>query len=175
MRPHREILRLAYRDFAHERRISLCFVLALMAVLAPLLVLFGLKFGLVDTLARRLVESPANREVLAVGSRQFDEDWFARVAARDDVAFLVPNTRRIAASLSRLMNPATGGDVRALQMIPTGPGDPLLGDSAAVPEGVAELVLSASAAAKLVPNRGIGWWPASTATVKAGTRARSGS
>ena len=33
MRPHREILRLAYRDFAHERRISLCFVLALMAVL----------------------------------------------------------------------------------------------------------------------------------------------
>ena len=39
MRPNREILRLAYRDFAHERRISLCFVLALMAVLAPLLVL----------------------------------------------------------------------------------------------------------------------------------------
>ena len=148
MRPHREILRLAYRDFAHERRISLCFVLALMAVLAPLLVLFGLKFGLVDTLARRLVESPANREVLAVGSRQFDEAWFTRIAARDDVAFVVPNTRRIAASLSRLMNPATGGDVRALQMIPTGPGDPLLGDSTA-PDGVAELVLSASAAAKL--------------------------
>ena len=102
MRPNREILRLAYRDFAHERRISLCFVLALMAVLAPLLVLFGLKFGLVDTLAQRLVESPANREVLAVGSRRFDEPWFARIAARADVAFVVPNTRRIAASLSRL-------------------------------------------------------------------------
>ena len=148
MRPHREILRLSYRDFAHERRISLCYVLALMAVLAPLLVLFGLKFGLVDTLARRLVESPSNREVLAVGSRRFDEAWFARVAARDDVAFLVPNTRRIAASLSRLQNPATGSDVRALQMIPTGPGDPLLGDSP-VPDGVAEVVLSAPTAAKL--------------------------
>ncbi|MFY9972821.1 MAG: FtsX-like permease family protein [Chromatiaceae bacterium] len=148
MRPHREILRLSYRDFAHERRISLCYVLALMAVLAPLLVLFGLKFGLVDTLARRLVESPSNREVLAVGSRRFDEAWFARIAARDDVAFLVPNTRRIAASLSRLQNPATGSDVRALQMIPTGPGDPLLGTSP-VPDGVAELVLSAPTAAKL--------------------------
>jgi len=153
MRPHREILRLAYRDFAHERRISLCFVLALMAVLAPLLVLFGLKFGLIDTLARRLVESPANREILAVGSRQFDEDWFARIAARDDVAFVVPNTRRIAASLSRLMNPATGSDVRALQMIPTGPGDPLIGDSP-VPEGVTELVLSAPTAAKLGAHQG---------------------
>jgi putative ABC transport system permease protein len=64
------------------------------------------------------------------------------------VAFLVPNTRRIAASLSRLQNPATGSDVRALQMIPTGPGDPLLGASP-VPEGVAEVVLSAPTAAKL--------------------------
>lgn len=154
MRPHREILRLAYRDFAHERRISLCFVLALMAVLAPLLVLFGLKFGLVDTLARRLVESPANREILAVGSRQFDEPWFARVAARPDVDFVIPNTRRIAASLSRLVNPAEGNELTALQMIPTGPGDPLLGEATRAPDGLSELVLSASAARKL--DAGIG-------------------
>ena len=149
MHATREILRLAYRDFAHERRISLCYVLALMAVLAPILVLFGLKFGLVDTLARRLVESPANREVIAVGSRRYDDTWFAAVAARPDVAFVVPNTRRIAASLSRLQNPETGGDLRAIQMIPTAPGDPLLGPDAAVPQGLAELVLSASAASKL--------------------------
>ncbi|MFZ0789759.1 MAG: FtsX-like permease family protein [Chromatiaceae bacterium] len=149
MHHHREILRLAYRDFAHERRISLCYVLALMAVLAPLLVLFGLKFGLVDTLGQRLVESPANREVLAVGSRRFEQAWFERMAGRPDVAFVVPNTRRIAASLSRLLNPAKGLDLRALQMIPTGPGDPLLGESTVTPQGLAELVLSASAARKL--------------------------
>jgi putative ABC transport system permease protein len=149
MQSKREILRLAFRDFVHERRISLCFVLALMAVLAPLLVLFGLKFGLVDTLAQRLIESPANREVLAVGSRSFDEAWFARVGARPDVAFLVPNTRRIAASLSRLMNPTSGRDLSALQMIPTGTGDPLLDASIRVPSGMAELVLSESAAGKL--------------------------
>ena len=149
MHATREILRLAYRDFAHERRISLCYVLALMAVLAPILVLFGLKFGLVDTLARRLVESPANREVVAVGSRRYDDAWFAAMAARPDVAFVVPNTRRIAASLSRLQSPETGGDLRALQMIPTAPGDPLLGPGAAAPKGLAELVLSAGAASKL--------------------------
>ncbi len=127
MHATREILRLAYRDFAHERRLSLCYILALMAVLAPLLILFGLKFGLIDTLARRLVESAANREVVAVGSRRYDEDWFKRMSARADVAFVVPNTRRIAASLSRLQNPETGSDLRAVQMIPTGPRDPLLG------------------------------------------------
>lgn len=149
MRATREILRLAYRDFSYEGRISLCYVLALMAVLAPLLVLFGLKFGLVDTLAARLVQSPVNREVVAVGSHDFDEDWFARMADRQDVAFIVPNTRRIAASLSRVLNPDDGRDLRALQMIPTGPGDPLLDGSDCVPAGAGELVLSASAAGRL--------------------------
>jgi putative ABC transport system permease protein len=154
MQPNREILRLAYRDFVHERRISLCFVLALMAVLAPLLLLFGLKFGLVDTLAQRLIQSPANREVLAVGSHQFDEAWFERIGARSDVAFLVPSTRRIAASLSRVLSPASGRELRALQMIPTGAGDPLLDDRIDVPTGRSEVVLSGSAARQLAVQPG---------------------
>ncbi len=159
MRATPEILRLAYRDFAHEQRISLCFVLALMAVLAPLLILFGLKFGLVDTLAQRLVESPVNREIQPLGSRDYDQAWFDRIGARPDVAFLIPNTRRIAASLTRLLNTANGQDLRVVSMIPTGAGEPLLtsGRSAApadaagpaVPTGLTELVLSAAAARKL--------------------------
>jgi len=149
MQSNREILRLAYRDFAHERRVSLCFVLALMAVLAPLLVLFGLKFGLVDTLAQRLIQSPEYRQVIGVGSHTFDQGWFTRIAERPDVAFLVPNTRRIAASLSRLMNADTGDAIEALQMLPTAAGDPLLPDGAAVPRGLDQVVLSASAARKL--------------------------
>jgi putative ABC transport system permease protein len=154
MHPNREILRLAYRDFSYERRISLCYVLALMAVLAPLLVLFALKFGLVDTLAKRLIESPSNREVVAVGSKRYDQAWFKRMAARPDVAFVVPSTRRIAASLSRLQSPDTGAEIRAVQMIPTGPGDPLLGRDAVVPTGTGELVLSAEAAAELKATKG---------------------
>ena len=149
MHPNREILRLAYRDFTHERRVSLCFVLALMAVLAPLLVLFGLKFGLVDTLAQRLIQSPDYRQVIGVGSHTFDQAWFERIGARPDVDFLVPSTRRIAASLSRLMNPDSGEAIRALQMIPTAAGDPLLPDAATAPRGLDQVALSASAARKL--------------------------
>jgi putative ABC transport system permease protein len=148
MHPHREILRLAYRDFTFEARISLCFVLALMSVLAPLLVLFGLKFGLVDTLAQRLIQTPAYREVIAVGSHAYDPQWFAATAERPDVGFLVANTRRIAASLSQVRRPETGAQITALQMIPTGPGDPLLGETPA-PRGLQELILSASAARQL--------------------------
>jgi len=148
MHPNREILHLAYRDFLFEARISLCFVLAVMAILAPLLVLFGLKFGLVDTLTQRLIQTPVYREIIAVGSREYAPAWFAETAARGDVAFLVPNTRRIAASLSQLKHLDSGAAVDALQMIPTGPGDPLLGEGP-VPQGLEELVLSASTAQRL--------------------------
>jgi putative ABC transport system permease protein len=149
MRPTPEILRLAWRDFAYERRISLCFVLALMAVLAPLLILFGLKFGLVDTMTQRLIQAPANREIQPLGSRTYDQAWFERIGARPDVAFLVPNTRRIAASLSRLLNPANGQDLKVVSMIPTAAGDPLLPPGMAVPQGLSDLVLSAGTARKL--------------------------
>jgi hypothetical protein len=43
----RDVARLAFRDYSHEWHISGCFILGLAAVLAPLLVLFGLKYGLV--------------------------------------------------------------------------------------------------------------------------------
>ncbi|MBK1694365.1 lipoprotein ABC transporter permease [Chromatium weissei] len=144
-----EIIRLAVRDFVHEQRLSWCYVLALTAVLAPLLILFGLKFGLVDTLARRLVESPANREVIAVGSHRYDAAWFNRIAARPHVAFVIPNTRRIAASLSQLQNSATGAVLRAVQMVPTAAHDPLLKSGQTPPMGLNEIVLSASAAQRL--------------------------
>ena len=39
--------RLATRDFLHEWQVSLCFVIALAAVLGPMMVLFGLKFGII--------------------------------------------------------------------------------------------------------------------------------
>lgn len=148
MHPNREIVRLAIRDFRFEARISACFVLALMSVLAPLLVLFGLKFGLVDTLAQRLIQSPAYREVIAVGSRDYDRQWLADMAARADVGFLVANTRRIAASLSEVRQRDSGAQVTGLQMIPTGAADPLLGEAPA-PRGLEEVVLSATAARQL--------------------------
>ena len=41
------IIGLSMRDFVHELSLSLCAILGIAAILAPLLVLFGLKFGVV--------------------------------------------------------------------------------------------------------------------------------
>ena len=67
-----KVLPLAWADWCAEARLSACAVLGLAAVLAPLLVLFGLKYGLVATLTERLLADPRTRELLPVGSHVYD-------------------------------------------------------------------------------------------------------
>ena len=107
-------LRLASRDYAHEWQMSGCFVLALAAVLGPMMVLFGLKFGIVGGMVEQLVEDPENREVRPVISGRFDRDWFGNMARRSDVAFIVPLLRsmtagRWQASWLNLLSETEGG------------------------------------------------------------------
>ena len=65
---------LAWQDYRREARLSACSVLALVAVIAPLLVLFGLKFGLVSSLTERLQRDPAVREIIALGGLLDDNE-----------------------------------------------------------------------------------------------------
>ena len=124
-----------------------CFVLALAAVLGPMLVLFGLKFGIVGGMLQQLVENPENREIRPVSSGQFDLDWFTGMQGRGDVAFLVPRTRGIAATLE--LNSEKSKRIVRAELIPSGHGDPLLPAGGSVPEGMDGVVLSQLAAEKL--------------------------
>ena len=136
-------VRLAMADLLAERLLALCTVLALAAVLAPLLILAGLRAGVVQGLRELLLEDPRAREVTTAANRSFGADLLARLAARPDVAFLAPRTRTLAASL--LVEPPDGAGAR-VELIPTAPGDPLL---PAAPGAADAVVLSASAAARL--------------------------
>lgn len=142
-----EGLRHVLLDFRHDWRMSVCQVLALMAVLTPLLVLFGLRFGIIDTLSGRLLENPRHREVVLLGNHRFEEGWFTQMAARPEVAFVIPRTRSIAATahLRFKGNRRPGLD---LDLVPTAAGDPVLGPDQPAP-GPGEVVLSQSAAEKL--------------------------
>jgi len=140
-------LRLATRDYKHEWQMSGCFVLALAAVLGPMLVLFGLKFGIVGGMLDQLIEDPANREIRPVGSGRYDRAWIAQFRQRQDVAFLVPRTRSIAATLQ--LSSEQSSRILNTEMIPSDDGDPLLPATQAAPHGMRSIVLSQSAAAKL--------------------------
>jgi putative ABC transport system permease protein len=145
-------LRLASRDYAHEWQMSGCFVLALAAVLGPMLVLFGLKFGIVGGMVDQLVENPENREVRPVSSGRFDRDWFGNMARRSDVTFIVPRTRSIAATIE--LNSDKSSRIVRAELIPSGPGEPLLPADAPLPDGLNSVVLSQNAAEKLQASTG---------------------
>lgn len=143
------VIDLALRDFLHEWRMSMCAVLGVAVVLAPLLVFFGLKYGIVSALTERLASDPRNLELRIVGQGLYTEDWFATLWGRADVAFTVPNTRFLAATLSLRRPSHPDRPIATVEVVPTAAGDPLLQGQSPVPERFDTVVLSQSAAEKL--------------------------
>ncbi len=136
---------LAWQDYRNDAWLSACSVLALVAVMVPLLVLFGLKFGLVSSLTERLETDPATREIIPLGGGRFSSAFIEQLGLRSDVGFAVPRTRQIAAT-------AQVGTL-TLEMLPTAPGDPLLA-GLPMPRGLDQIVLSHTAAEKLAARPG---------------------
>jgi putative ABC transport system permease protein len=142
-----KVLRLASRDYFHEKLMSGCFVLALAAVLGPMMVLFGLKFGIVGAMVDRLIENPINREIRPVGSGYYDQAWMEKVRERPDVAFMVPRTRSIAAVID--LNSEQSSRIVSVELIASDRDDPLLLPDSPVPQDISSIVLSKTAAEKL--------------------------
>ncbi|MGE0425965.1 MAG: FtsX-like permease family protein [Reyranellaceae bacterium] len=145
VRDMRRIFGLALADAKHEWRSTLCLVLALAAVLAPLLILFGLRYGVIQTLADRMTRDPRNLEIVPIGAGRFDAAFFEKVAGWPDVAFLIPKTRSISATIDIFQD---GGSPVPAEMIPTKTGDPLL-ESHPIPASDRQVVLTADAARKI--------------------------
>ena len=139
---------LAWRDYWHEKLMSICFILALSAVLVPLLVLFGLKYGIVTNLLTPLKEDPRYRQIQPVGSGKYEPAWFEAMAALPEVAFIVPRTRAIAAIISLRAADTDVGRIIDVELIPSAANDPVLGDLPE-PTGLGQVVLSRDAADKL--------------------------
>jgi putative ABC transport system permease protein len=146
-RPWGIVWRLSGADLQHEWILTGCLIMAVAAVLSPLLLIFGLKYGTIDTLRMRLVQDPRNREIRPMASQAFAHDWFAHLQQRPDVDFVVPMTRQIAASVTASI-PLKSEQV-TLNLISTGAHDPLLlGNVAPIP-GDGECVLTHFAAEQL--------------------------
>ena len=73
-RPWGIVWRLSGTDLQHEWLLTGCLIMAVAAVLSPLLLIFGLKYGTIDTLRTRLVQDPRNREIRPMASQAFSHD-----------------------------------------------------------------------------------------------------
>lgn len=145
-----QIYRLALADLLHDRLVSFCQLALLVALFSPLLLLFSLKYGIVTTLLDDLANNPDTLQVKPIGAYHLGPDFFAALRARPDVAFVIPETRPIATQiyLSRAGGTEAVPPSADVQMIATGPGDPL-GEGHALADAEGGISLSAAAARKL--------------------------
>jgi putative ABC transport system permease protein len=136
---------LASRDLWHDYKVSLCIVTSLVAVIAPLLLLFGLKYGVVTQLNAELLSDPRNLEVRMLSNHDLGEDWFARLRAQPGVGFVMPLTRSLNTQADLLRD--SQHFAANVELIPSDVGDPLL--AGLTPPSGDQLLLSASAASRM--------------------------
>ncbi|MGE8382492.1 MAG: ABC transporter permease [Pseudomonas putida] len=118
------LARLSLADLWHDRNVSLCMAASLVAVIAPLLLLFGLKHGVVSQLQQELLSDPRNLEVKMLSSGHFDQAWLQRLQDRPEVGFAIGQTRSLNTQADLLG--AHGRFADNVEVIPTRASDPLL-------------------------------------------------
>ncbi|RON19153.1 ABC transporter permease [Pseudomonas brassicacearum] len=137
---------LALQDLWHDRKVSLCIAASLVAVIAPLLLLFGLKHGVVSQLQDELLRDPRNLEVKMLSNGNYDTAWIERLRLRPETGFALGQTRSLNTQADLLIGMQRF--VEGAEIIATEPGDPQLNLSSLSPVGN-QVILSASAAQRL--------------------------
>ena len=137
---------LALQDLWHDRKVSLCIAASLVAVIAPLLLLFGLKHGVVSQLQDELLRDPRNLEVKMLSNGNYDTAWIERLRQRPETGFALGQTRSLNTQADLLIGMQRF--VEGAEIIATEPGDPQLNLPSLTPVGN-QVILSASAAQRL--------------------------
>ncbi|BEG78506.1 hypothetical protein HBIAX_05610 [Achromobacter xylosoxidans] len=142
-----QIVRLAGWDLWHDRLVTLCMIATLVAVIAPLLLLFGLKHGVVSAMQDELMRDPRNLEIRMLSSGSYDQSWIDGLAKRADAGFVVGMTRSLNTQADFIHN--ANRFLENVEVLPTAVGDPLLEgvDVSALAGG--GVVFSAQAAQRL--------------------------
>lgn len=142
----RLLLKLAVADLLFDKKVSFCTIASIIAVIAPLLLLFSLKYGVVGQLQQQLLSDPQNLEVKLVGNLDLSDATFSWLAAQPEVQFVIPLTRSLNTQAD-LMSQANRF-VSGVEILPTAAEDPLM---SGLPQLSAnnQIILSALAAEKL--------------------------
>lgn len=149
--PLKVLWSLGLSDLIHDRKVSICIMASIVAVIAPLLLLFGLKFGIVSQLRAELLSDPRNLEIRMLSSATLEPSWFEKMRALDGVGFVIPMTRSLNTIADLYVDSRRFAE--SVELIPTAAHDPVLG-SVRIPQEKNEVVLSASAASRLKINVG---------------------
>lgn len=140
------LCRVVVQDLWHDRKISFCIAAALVAVIAPLLLLFGLKHGVVTQLQEELLSDPRNLEVRMLSSGTYSQEWIDELQAMEGVGFAIGQTRSLNTVADLFVS--SRQFVENAEIIPTAKGDPLLATAHSDLDPTS-VILSARAAQRL--------------------------
>ncbi len=141
------LLAMAAKAVRHSARGNLFSAVALAAVLVPLLVLYGLKLGIIGGLLEKLRSDPAILRIAVAGHRALTEADLATIRAWPETGFVAGAPRSMVAATEMRGTP-TASDVVAADWLPSAAGDPLL-PAGAAPLGDDAIALSEPLAEKL--------------------------
>lgn len=137
---------LAWRDWKHEGLLSLCAVLALASMLAPLLILQGLKNGVTTGMRERLLKDPTALVITPKSDAgRFSPQFVADLAKLPGAAYAIGRTRETAADITMQHAQRRA----SISLEPATPGEPVLSRyklTAPKDGATPQLILSASAA-----------------------------
>lgn len=113
------------QDLWHDSSVSFCIISSLVAVIAPLLLMFGLRYGVVSQLQQELARDPRNLEIRMVSSGHYSAEWIAALQQKSEVGFAIGQTRSLNTQADLLKD--MSHFIENAEVIPTALGDPLLG------------------------------------------------
>lgn len=144
--PLKVLLSLGLSDLMHDRKVSICIMASIVAVVAPLLLLFGLKFGIVSQMRAELLSDPRNLEIRMLASATLEPTWFEKMRTLEGVGFVMPLTRSLNTIADLFVDSRRFAE--NVELIPTAIDDPVL-NGISMPQGRNDVVLSSAAASRL--------------------------
>jgi putative ABC transport system permease protein len=127
--------------------------IALAAVLAPLLILYGLKLGIVTGMLEQLRSDPNIMRIGINGYKPLTDDDIAAIGALPQTGFVVGAPRSIAARVEMRSKPESR-KIFTADWLPSGEGDPLLLKNKSAPVDKKSVILSEPLAEKLQAKKG---------------------
>lgn len=117
-------IRMAIAELRNEWLFSFGVALAVCSVLTPIMLLWGAKTGVVDSLRTRLLKDPRTRELISIENEAIPASWFESMRHEPGVEFIVPCVRMISL-YGHASSKGSPGNRVEVSLLPTAPGDPL--------------------------------------------------
>lgn len=113
---------LALKELRFDRVMTFCQIAAVASILAPLLLLFSMRHGILHELEDKLMSDPTTLSLTLDSSYRLDNSFFNQLGQRPEVGFYIPEIT----ALNALVDIKFPGGVKRVTLLPTKLGDPVV-------------------------------------------------